>query len=146
MVMGQNPSIVLYAGRDQVTGGGTSPGWISGDVAGLAAGQTTTVIFDLGPNWADYVRGTVMLYLSGPTVASGASAIWNGNDLSAPNRERAIAFNGTTSSFVTTITPPNWGGFTFVIHGRYVFITVTNADATLAYSATSYVRVTAHNS
>lgn len=52
------PVLTMNTGGTQVTAGGSVPGWVSGDIANLAAGTNTSVYFDLGPQWDQYAWGS----------------------------------------------------------------------------------------
>lgn len=146
------PIFVLTAGVNQVVGGGMYPGWIYGDVSGLATSTAVHVGFDLGPNWDQYPSVVVHVLASGgsPGTFSGFTNLaGTSNDVPGANYSRRIGFApgaGTGQWFAAGPISAANGDTSFALRpaGRYIDITVTNGDATNAAGVASKLTIVAY--
>ena len=137
------PTVVMQSGVDApITPGGKSAGWVSGDPAGLAASGTVLVQFDLGPDWDQYRTAAVVLAPIGPSTGFSAVQAFGGVAPGAPSanfrlRDAQATALGTINASVTTTS----GAQQLNVRplGRYLTISITNADVGNAVGATSHV-------
>lgn len=144
---GPQPSILrMRSGQNQIAGGGTQPGWVSGDIAALAAAGTATVVFDLGPNWDQYNVVQVALVPAGPSSGLNAVAAYSSPDATFNaavdpqlNYTWATAFGPAAGAAVAT---PQAAMFSPM--DRYLIVRATNADGVNAQGAGAFVQLAAH--
>lgn len=146
--MYQGPScFTLKSGVNAVAADGSSqiPGWVSGNIASLAASGSINVIFDLGPNWDSYTilqcAHSSVSGSSGITVGfvkSSTDGALTSDDLSLNSAYATGAGNLTAASSA--------GQRSFSVRPMYRFLIVnfTNADATNPVDANAFCLVTAY--
>ena len=136
----------METGKNQVLAGGNSAGWVSGNPANLPLSTNIQVLFDLGPEWAEYQRLQVNMYLG-----SGGSANIQmqpgGSDTIAYDSSRRLPFAAASSdsigAYITNTSTGSSKTFTLLPFGRYIIFIYSNADATLATTADTKVTVQA---
>lgn len=140
------PNLSLRSGVSAIAGGGAGPGWVSGEIASLAASGTATVIFDLGPNWQAYGSVQIAVVPAGPssglsnvTVRSSDDATFSATADPTLNSTNATTFGTGIAASVTT--PQS----SFVAPmGRFLGVIATNADGVNAQGATAFVQICAY--
>ena len=143
---GPNPSILnMRSGQNQVAGGGTQPGWISGDIANLAASGVATIIFDLGPNWDQYNVVQLGVVPAGPSSGLSGVSAFSSDD---PNFNAALDVqlnNCWATAFGAVAAAINAAqSCAFSPMGRYFIVRATNADGANAQGAGAFVRLAAY--
>jgi hypothetical protein len=136
---------IATAGVSAVTPLGNSFGWVSGDIANLAASGSVDVIFDLGPDWRDVTLCTMTCTPVGPSTGFVGIQV-SGSDTATYDATRRItgAFNtGMGSSYLTATTAAGSQQFIFRPFGRFVFYRCPNGDAGNAIGATAKISLTA---
>lgn len=136
------PVLVMETDVAQVAAG-AGPGWVSGTPAGLAAAGSTAVVFDLGPDWRQYTVAQVGVLPMGPSSGlSGVQAMGSDNTSSNPARRlKDLSVVGSANSSFSISTASNGHGFIVRPFGRFLIVTMTNADAANALGAASKVSV-----
>lgn len=141
-------TVVYETGVSAIGAGGPTGGWVSGDVASLAASATVICLFDLGPEWRKYDRLTVTVLPVAPS--SGFSNVDTCfSDTTTRNSARrppSIGISAATYStnFTSSLTTAvGTVGNVLPIMGRYVHVQLTNADGVNALGATAKVIVAA---
>lgn len=138
----------METGVNPVTPGGSVPGWVSGDPAGLAASAQVHAIFDLGPHWERY--GLVAVTVNPTVPSSGFSAVQaSGADTpSNYDARRALAHafqsGGQSRMFVAFTTGAGAGQVFLRPNGRFFTVNATNADATNAMGANAKFTLAAY--
>ena len=143
---GPQPSILkMRSGVAAVAGGGSIPGWVSGDIAGLALSATATIVFDLGPNWDQYNVVQIGVVPAGPSSGLSAVKAFSSDD-AVLNAASDVALNncwatafGVVSAAVNT---PQSCAFNPM--GRYFIVQATNADGVNAQGAGAFVQLCAY--
>lgn len=134
---------VFTSGSNAVTGGADSAGWVSGDIASLAASATVDVIFDLGPKWQHI--NWVMVSITPVTPSSGLSAVMmSGSDTAAFNATRRLqAVNSLSFGVISAALTSANGSQMLPVKpfGRFFIIRATNADASNAQGATAHATI-----
>lgn len=143
---GPQPSILnMRSGQNAVAGGGSQPGWISGDIASLALSATATLVFDLGPNWDQYNCVQVGVIPAGPSSGLSAVQAFSSDDAAfsaATDIQLNNVWGATYGAISAAITTPQTCSFAPM--GRYFIVRATNADGVNAQGATAFVRITAY--
>lgn len=144
-VIEKQPVLLMQTDVAQVPGG-AGAGWVSGTPSGLAASATVNCVFDLGPDWDQYGVAAVGVLPIGPSSGM-ANVQAMGSDNTAPNPARRLkdmAVAGSANSSFAINTSSN--GHTFHVRpfGRYLIVSVSNADAANALGAASKVSVAAY--
>lgn len=139
------PVLVMQTDGAQVAGGGAA-GWVSGSPANLAASASVSIVFDLGPDWDQYGVAAVGVLPMGPS-SGFASVQAMGSDTGVANPARRLkdmAVSGSANSSYAVSTGSN--GHTFHVRpfGRYIVVSVTNADAANAIGAAAKVSMAAY--
>jgi hypothetical protein len=140
------PLKILETGVSAVTAGLAPGGWASGNPASLAASGSVTALFDLGQDWHQYSHVVISVASSGPSSGLTINRI-TGSDTSTENLRRPVrgadgaGFGAVSAVSVTTAA----GALSGIVHpmGRYLFVTVTNADGANAQGATSGITIAA---
>ncbi|UOF78618.1 hypothetical protein [Bacteriophage sp.] len=143
---GPQPSILkMRSGAAAVAGGGTIPGWVSGDIASLAASATATIVFDLGPNWDQYNVVQVGVVPAGPSSGLSGVAAYSSDD-AAFNAAQDIQLNNvwgaTFGAISAAVAAPQTTSFAPM--GRYFIVRATNADGANAQGAGAFVAICAY--
>ena len=131
---------------------GSTCGWISGTPASLAANATSQSIFDLGPNWDQYLRSTVIINSTAPSSGYINAQIFFGstpspaacNIRSRDSLQGATGWNYLSSTAAQTTTAIGQISADVKNLGRYMMVQLTNADSTNAQGAGSFVFVANH--
>ena len=144
---GPQPSILkMRSGQNAVAGGTTQPGWVSGDIASLAAAGAATVIFDLGPNWDQYNVVQVALVPAGPSSGlSGVAAYSSADPAFNAAQDPQLNYTWGTSfgpAAGAAAAAPQSAMFTPM--DRYLIVRATNADGANAQGAGAFVQLSAH--
>lgn len=143
---GPNPSILkMRSGQNAVAGGGTIPGWISGDIASLAAAGTATIVFDLGPNWDQYNVVQLAVVPAGPSSGLSGVAAYSSNDASfSAAADPQLNYTWATSFGVASaaINAPQSAMFSPM--DRYLIVRATNADGVNPQGAGAFVQLAAY--
>lgn len=149
-VMRRPPVLVMETDRDPVIAGGNQAGWVSGSPAGLAASASLICIFDLGPNWDQYVMLDVGVYPQAPSIGMKNIAIRGGDTAAYNDRRRAnIATPSVLKLDAVYSTAPSANAAVSITvrpRGRYVFVNMDNSDAGAALGGQSLVTVIAYPS
>ena len=144
LLVTRTPVMLFESGVNAVPGGGVA-GWVSGDIASLAASATVNVVFDLGPEWRQYSYLELTVIPVAPS--SGLNPVqFFASDSVAPNsaRRRGSPFaTGGTTYFVNLATGPGTQTMAMRPAGRYLICKATNADAANAQGATARVTLAA---
>jgi hypothetical protein len=117
------PIATLKSGTGQRSAG-SGPAWVSGYIASLAALGVATVVFDLGPNFDQYVIVQYAVSPLGPSSGLSAVAAFSSDTI-------ALDASGPASILARPM-------------GRYFIVQATNADAVNALGAASFVRISAY--
>jgi len=135
----------MRSGQNAVAGGTTQPGWVSGDIASLAASGTATLVFDLGPNWDQYNVVQVAVVPAGPSSGLSGVAVYSSADAAFSaatdpqlNYTWGVSFGPAAGAAVTT---PQSAMFSPM--DRYLIVRATNADAVNAQGAGAFVQLAA---
>jgi hypothetical protein len=141
--------LVMTSGLNAVAGGGSVPGWVSGDIGGvtpLAASAQAYVVFDLGPMWDQYVMLSCIVYpmvpssgLSGVQVLGSDTTVYSG-----ARRKNSAAAIALGSIYASALSASGAADLNFRPSGRYVIVIATNADAVNALGAGSKITLTAY--
>jgi len=136
----------METGVNAVTAGGAKAGWVSGDIASLALSATVDCIFDLGPDFDQYVTVSVKIAPIGPSSGTTACTV-SSSDSVAANLNRRLrdpaTAAGTMINAAVTVAS-GVGEFYARPHGRFLHVSITNADGVNALGATSKVSVSAY--
>lgn len=157
--LGKIARVYIATNARIVTGNRVPKNWVSnqgdssnvaGSIAGLAAGASTTVGFNMGFSWYDKELAYVTIYHQGPS-AGGTAQIVSQQSLSfvAPdpasnnNIFLPLYFSGSTNSGAALALVPNQQN-TFVVRPatRQLHVRVTNTDGVNAFGAGAYVGLT----
>lgn len=143
---GPNPSITkMRSGQNAVAGGGTIPGWISGDIASLAAAGTATIVFDLGPNWDQYGVVQLAFVPAGPSSGLSGVAVYSSSDAAfsaATDPQLNYTWATAVGAASMAITTPQSAMFSPM--DRYMIIRATNADGANPQGAGAFVALAAY--
>ncbi len=143
---GPQPSILkMRSGQNAVAGGTTQPGWVSGDIAALAAAGTATIIFDLGPNWDQYNVVQLAVVPAGPSSGlSGVAAYSSADPAFNAAADPQLNYTWSTSFGVAAaaINAPQAAMFSPM--DRYLIVRATNADGANAQGAGAFVQLAAY--
>ena len=138
--------LFMETGLNPVQAGGTSAGWVSGNPAGLPLSTNVNIAFDLGPNWAEYQRLQVNMYLP----VGGSLNIQmqpGGSDLPVYDPSRRLPFanqaTDSTGSYIQNTSTNTSKTFTLLPFGRFVIFIYSNADAVNATVAGTKVTLQA---
>lgn len=142
------PVLVMGTGVNAVTAGGARAGWVSGTPASLAASGSVNVVFDLGPDWAQYIL--VQTTVRSESPSSGLDQVrFSGNDVPVLTGTRYLRDMQSSAGTVTwaSVTTANAAG-TFMVRpmGRYLIVAVHNADASNAQGPTTSITLAAYPS
>lgn len=139
------PIQVFETDVNPVVAGGDG-GWISGTPSSLAASATVLCLFDLGPNWRQYPFLQVAVFPSGPST--GMNNIWIGCSdtptIGTTRRLNYASHAGIQQIYVTQNSSNGCGTFHSRPMGRYVGVSITNADATNPLGASAKVTIAAY--
>lgn len=143
------PVLIMETGVNPVTAGGSRAGWVSGDPSGLAASGAVSggVVFDLGPEWAQYPYVAVNLHQpSGGTPSTSFNVQPSGSDTPAYNGARRLGYPAAVTGSNSYVAMNGAGSQNMFLRpmGRYVACIVTNGDATNAFNAGSKITLTAY--
>lgn len=123
------------------------PGWVSGDIASLAALGSVNVIFNLGSNWDQYNYLQVAVAVIGPSTGLSAVQVFGsttpGIDATSPRLGPIYSVAYTPLSAAITVA----GGVASAIFrpmGQYVAVSATNADGVSATGAASKITLGAY--
>lgn len=139
-------SRVMETDVGQVAAGTDNGGWVSGSPANLALSATVTTIFDLGLDWSRVTFVTISILSTGPS--SGFSGIvLTGSDTAAANPARRLRSEPNANDFASVATgavTTAAGAQAAIVRpqGRYVTVSLTNADGVNAQGAGSKVTLT----
>jgi hypothetical protein len=146
--MGPQPQVMLMETDVlAVAPGGSMPGWVAGTPAGLAALGVVNCMFDLGPNWRDYPILQVVISPVGPSSGFNPVVMSSRDDaVAAANVHRRlgqIAANVVSGNVISAALTTASGSAGFMVRpmGRFLVITLTNADALSALGVTAKVTV-----
>ena len=142
---GPQPSILNMRSGQNAIAPGNGPGWISGDIAGLALSATATATFDLGPNWDQYNCVQVGVVPAGPSSGLSAVQAFSSDDATfnaATDVQLNNVWGATYAAISAAITTPQTCSFAPM--GRYFIVRATNADGVNAQGAGAFVRLTAY--
>lgn len=136
----------MESGINPVVAGGRVAGWVSGDPAGLAASATLQVSFDLGPEWDQYVLCALNVFVQGPSSGLAGILLRPSDSLVAViARASRDAFSTNASPLAAALSAASAvAEYGLRPKGRYVLLSMTNADAVNACGATSKVTLTAY--
>lgn len=138
------PMKILQTGVSAVAAGTEAGGWVSGNPASLAASASVTALFDLGQDWHQYSHVQVAVAPSGPSSGLTITGI-TGSDTSTANTRRPLrGADGAGFGAITSVSVPTAGGpLAGIMHpmGRYMHITVANADGANAQGATTAITI-----
>lgn len=127
----------METGVNPVVGGGPA-GWVSGNPAGLADGASVSCLFDLGPEWDQYLTVMLMFRPVGATSLSGVLATGRDDPVAATNVNRYLRDDalGTATILYATVQSANAGGVARVHPaGRYLVVTCINTAGSGAMGA-----------
>jgi hypothetical protein len=139
-------TFLAESGTNAVVAGTDAGGWISGDIASLAASATVTAVFDLGAFWQKYNMVQVMVTPVGPSTGLSAVQITSA-DTAAFNVNRRLkdALSAGPSTINASFTVATGTQSVYVKPaGRYLAVRATNADGAQALGATSKITVAAY--
>lgn len=105
---------------------GNGPGWVSGDHANLGVGGSATIVFDLGPEWYEYVIVAATLDWDSPSATGIIVQVGYSDDGAAYVRApQAYGVSANHTAYSGTING-NVGPQSTVtrILGRYVHVVV----------------------
>lgn len=143
---GPQPSILkMRSGQNAVAGGGTIPGWVSGDIASLAAAGTATIVFDLGPNWDQYNCVQVGVVPAGPSSGLSGVSAYSSDDASfnaALDVQLNNVWGATFGAISAAVAAPQ--STIFAPMGRYFIVRATNADGANSQGAGAFVQICAY--
>lgn len=140
------PTFLAETDKNQISAGGSTPGWVGGTTANLAASSQVNIVFDLGQDWDQYSVIAANAFSQAPSV-SGLTVLWRSSDttsLVGVTRALRDMANTTMRPISDTFTTAQAVGSYFLKPmGRYLIAQVTNADATNAQGAGSKVTIAA---
>ena len=123
----------METGANQVAGGAAA-GWVSGNPASLAASASVTCVFDLGPEWDQYVMLSIAFFPVAPSSGAANLTVY-GSDTATHNPARkmsspATGNNGAAGGWFVASATSSSGSTAGVMRpqGRYVHAVMTNAD------------------
>lgn len=138
------PMKIFETGVSAVSAGTAAGGWVSGNPASLAASASVTALFDLGQDWNQYSHVVIAINPSGPSSGLTVTGI-TGSDTSTANTRRPLrGADGAGFGAITALSVPTAGGpLAGIVHplGRYMHVTVANADAVNAQGATTSITI-----
>lgn len=142
------PVVVMETDANPVSAGGGVAGWVSGSPAALADGAGATVVFDLGPDWQQYVVAQIVVL---STAAGGSlSAIQDyGSDtpgITSARRMKEALAAGSTTTFLTVTSAVGPQAHYVRPIGRYVVMSMTNTATFGAQGAGAKVTLAAYPS
>lgn len=112
-------------------------GWVSGNPASLAASATVVSLFDLGQDWSQYTRVQISISPASPSTGFSGVKINSSDNVTldvtrALNEVDGTAF-GSLNASITTAS----GAQVATVRplGRFLHVSMTNADATNAMGA-----------
>jgi hypothetical protein len=143
---GPNVSILrMRSGQSGVAGGTTQPGWVSGDIAALAAAGTATIVFDLGPNWDQYNVVQLALVPAGPSSGlSGVAAYSSANAAFDATVDPQLNYTWATAVGAASMAINAPQSAMFSPMDRYLIVRATNADGANAQGAGAFVALAAY--
>lgn len=144
--VGRQPVLLMETGVNAVTALGTKPGWVSGDVASLAASASINCIFDLGPDFDQYVAVAIKVNPAGPSSGLSAVQVF-GSDTAGVNANRRfkdISQPGPATINAAITVATGCSELWVRPHGRIVVVSVTNADGVNALGAGSKISLSAY--
>jgi hypothetical protein len=145
----RSPVLVMETDVAAVVAGGPVPGWIGGTPANLAPSTSTSISFDLGPNWHQYVVISLAVLPQGPSSGLGNCSV-TGSSTNSVNSARRLNFaNSIGQTALYTASIPTASGAAIALlrpQGRYVFASMANVDASNPMGAGSKVTLTAYPS
>jgi len=118
---------------------------VVGNLAGLGAGATAIISFDLGTDWDQFEQVDVMLSIMGPS--SGANAVQlfgseaQGDVVLGPTRAKRLGYQyNTAPSGVNSAVTVAGGAQNIFVRpwGRYLVMSLVNADGSNAFGAASF--------
>jgi hypothetical protein len=142
------PVRIFETGVNAVSAGTPGGGWVSGNPASLAASASVTCIFDLGQDWHQFVAVAIGILLSGTSTGFNAVRV-SSSDTSTINparRLKDISQAGINQLNATVTTSEGAHQVNVRPVGRYLFVALTNADATNAQDANARVTIAAYPS
>lgn len=122
---------------------------VTGTIANLAASAVVTIYFDLGVDWMYYNSIGVTLLPTTPSTGISNVQLFgtdvNGSFITARRLGSLAATSASATIFIGSMTSAS-GSQTIYTKpiGRYVVLSVTNADATNALGSSSKVYLTAY--
>ena len=135
------PTLIMEAGVNPVTPGGSVAGWVSGDPVGLSPSAVVTAVFDLGPHWNRYRIAGVTVVPAGASSGFISVQASGSDDASGWKSNRALgnAFNtGSARAFLSFPTNAGAGYFMVRPNGRFLAIMATNGDAANAMGGAKF--------
>lgn len=143
---GQQTSILnMRSGQNAVAPAGSMAGWVSGDIASLAALGVATAIFDLGPNWDQYNCVQVGIIPAAPSSGLTAVQAFSSDDATfnaATDVQLNNVWGATFAALSVAVATPQT--CIFAPMGRYFIVRATNVDAVNAQGAGAFIRITAY--
>lgn len=137
----------LIQGTSDLPGGDAR---VTGGLANLAASQTAIVSFDLGTDWDHYEQVDVMINVAGP-ASGGNVQLFGSNTLGettvAPTKARRLGYQyNTAPSGVQSLITSSGGAQNIFVRpwGRYLMLSITNADGANAFGAGSFAAFLAY--
>jgi len=140
------PTLLMETDVGAVTAGAGRPGWVSGSIANLALSASVNCIFDLGPDWDQYVEVSVMISQSGSSSGLSAVQVF-GSDTAAVNanrRQSAWQTAGFSAGSASVLASGGVQTGRFGVAGRFLVVSATNADGVNAQGATSKITLAAY--
>lgn len=140
---GPQPSIMKMRSGVAAVAAGNGPGWVSGDIASLAASATATIVFDLGPNWDQYGVVQLAVVPAGPSSGlSNVKAFSSADAVLSAAADPQLNYTWGTSfgpAAGAAITAPQSAMFSPM--DRYFIVQATNADAVNAQGAGAFMQL-----
>jgi hypothetical protein len=136
----------MRTGVAAVAGGTTQPGWVSGDIAALAAAGTATIVFDLGPNWDQYNVVQLAVVPAGPSSGLSGVAVYSSDDTNfnaAVDPQLNYTWATAVGAASMAIAAPQSAMFT--PQSRYMIVRATNADGANAQGAGAFMQLSMHS-
>lgn len=129
---------------------GAQPQWISGTLAGQAAGTSADYVFDLGPAWTriDGIAMTVRADLTGITGTTPSYRAFGSETstrrVDGTGRLQQMYTPTGNSGSLGAIGSNTSAGCTWIPAGRFLIITIDASSATgTSFGAQSFIEVTA---
>lgn len=135
------PTKIFETDVAAVSAGVATGGWVSGSPANLALSASANVLFDLGQDWHQYTSVNLAISSVGPS--SGLSNVQvSSSDTNAINTNRRLKDIGAVGPGAIAASITTAGGVQQLSvrpMGRYLFVSVTNADGANAQGATAKI-------